>query len=607
MPNLFADSVIDEIRDKCNIIEIISQYIPLKRAGRNFRALCPFHQEKTASFMVSPDKGIFHCFGCGAGGNVFNFIMKYEGLEFPQVVRILAEKTGVKLPAKSMFAREQEDTHDLFQLNEMAASWFQANLKKDIGRVALEYLKKRAYQAKTIVGFRLGYASGDNGLLNFMRAKGVKIGLLEKAGLIIQKGPQKEPGPFYDRFKQRVIFPIFDSRSRILGFGGRVLDNSNAPKYMNSPETPIYNKGNHLYGLNFAKEEIKKQDFCLIVEGYIDLLTVYQNGVTNVVASLGTALTAQQIRLLKRYTHNVVMIFDADRAGELATLRSLDLLIEEDVNVKVVSLPETEDPDSYLRKFGKESFGKKVTQARDLFDYKLNLLSKNFDLDTVEGKVGVAKQMLPTIRRVQNAIRRGGYVKRLAQEFSRGEKSLGEEWILAELKKVKKDFEYYAREGLTQTKIAISRPAEEMLLKILLKDETGIEEIKKQLSLEDFQDLRIRETMRLVYRLHAQGESLKPAKLISHLESEGAGPLISRISSDTEEFIDHRKSLSDCIKRINTDNFKGKLNKLQREIKLAQGWGHREKITELVSKYNRLIKNWGKECREENRLARKTE
>ena len=586
MPNMFSDSIIDEIRDKCNIVEIISQYIPLKRAGRNFKAICPFHQEKTPSFMVSPDKGIFHCFGCSAGGNVFNFIMKHEGLEFPQVMRMLAEKTGVKLPSSSMFVREQKDTEDLFQINEIAASWYQANLKKEIGRPGLNYLKKRTFQAKTILTFRLGFAPANNGLLSFMRAKGVGLELLEKVGLILRK----EGASCYDRFKQRIIFPIFDTRFRILGFGGRVLDNS-LPKYMNSPETPVYRKGSHLYGLNFSKEEIKKQDFCIIVEGYSDLLSVYQNDIGNVVASLGTALTAQQIKLLRRYTHNVVMVFDADRAGELASLRSLDLLIEEDMNVKVVALPKNEDPDSFLRKFGKENFWQKITKALDLFDYKLNLLTQNHDLDTVEGKVGIANEMLPTIHRMHNAIRRSGYVKRLAQEFSRGEKSLGEEWILAELKKVKRDFEYYSKKGLIQTKPIVGRPAEEMLLKILLEDETAVEEIRKSLALEDFQDLRIREAMRVVYQLYAQGKNSPAAKLISCLRGEGDAQLISRISSSACKFIDRRKSLSDCIRRINNDNLKNRLNKLQREIKLAQSWGHKDKIMELLDKYNQLVRN----------------
>ncbi len=589
MPNLFPDSVIDEIRQKCNIAEIIAQYIPLKQAGRNFKALCPFHQEKTPSFIVSPDKGIFHCFGCGAGGNVFNFIMKHERLEFPQVVRMLAEKVNVKLPATSMFAREQKDTRDFFAFNEMAAAWYQENLKKESGRAALEYLKKRAHIAKTIVTFRLGFAPANNGLFNFMSAKGIKKELLEQAGLI----SRSESGSYYDRFRQRIIFPIFDSRGRILGFGGRVLDNNTSPKYLNSPETPIYSKGNHLYGLNFAKEEIKKKDFCIIVEGYIDLLTVYQNGITNVVASLGTALTPQQIRLLKRYIHNVVMVFDADRAGELASLRSLDLLIEEDVDIKIVSLPKGDDPDSFLRKFGRESFWKKITQALDLFDYKLNLLTRNYDLGTVEGKVKVAGHMLPTIHRVQNAIRRSGYVKRLAQEFSKGERSLGEEWILAELKKVKKDFQYYGKESFVKSRVVVNRPAEEMLLKILLEDEVAVVEIKKHLSWEDFQDLRIRETVREAYRLHTQGEHIHPDKLISCLGTEEAAQLISRISSCAREFIDRHKSLCDCIARIKIDNLKDKLNRLQREIKLAQGWGHKEKVEQLVSKYNQLMKTQG--------------
>ena len=601
MPGIFPDSIIDEIRDRCNIVEIISQYIPLKRAGRNFKALCPFHHEKTPSFMVSPDKGIFHCFGCGAGGNVFNFIMKYERLEFPQVVRMLAEKTDVKLPSTSMFAKEERDTRNLFHINEMACSWYQSNLKKEIGRPALEYIKRRRFQAKTIITFRLGFASSNNSLLNFMRNKGIQEELLEKAGLILRK----EDGSYYDRFKQRLIFPIFDARSRVLGFGGRVLDDS-SPKYINSPETPIYSKGNHLYGLNFAKEEIKKQDFCIIVEGYIDLLIAYQNGINNVVASLGTALTLPQIRLLKRYTHNVVMVFDADRAGELASLRSLDLLIEENINVKIVSLPEGEDPDSFINKFGKENFCQKINQASDLFDYKLNILTERYDLNTVDGKVNIASHMLPTIHRVPNAIRRGAYVKKLAQEFSRGERSLGEEWILSELRKVKKDFESYNKENLMQTKILVCRPAEEMILKILLDEESIIAEVKKHLAPEDFQDLRIREAIRIIFQLHSRGQKICAAKLITHLKDEETARIISRISSSSYEFIDLNKSLTDCIGRIKRDNLKERLNRLQREIKLAQNWGYKEKVIELIDKYNQLIKIRGVEkCREKNRIEEK--
>lgn len=587
MPVLFSDSIIDEIRDKCNIAEIISQYIPLKAAGRNFKALCPFHQEKTPSFMISPDKGIFHCFGCGAGGNVFNFIMKHEGLEFPQVVRMLADKTGVKLPVSSGAARQQKQTNDLFQLNEMAAVWYQANLKKESARAALEYLKKRGFQAKTALTFRLGFAPFDNGLLKFMRARGIREELLEKSGLILRK----EKGPYYDRFRQRIIFPIFDSRSRIVAFGGRVLDES-LPKYLNSPETPIYSKSNHLYGLNFAREEIKKEDSCIIVEGYIDLLTVYQSGIGNVVASLGTALTLQQLKLLGRHTKNVVMIFDADRAGELASLRSLDLLIEQDMGIKIVALPKNEDPDSFLRKFGKESFRKKITEGLDLFDYKLSLLTQNYDLDTVEGKVGIAAEMLPTIRRVQNAIRRSAYVKRLAEAFSKGEKSLGEEWILAELKKVKKDFGYYTAGPVQKSRI-VSPAAEEMLLKILLEDEAAVSEIRKHLALEDFQDLRIREAMRIVYHLHIQGEPVSAGKLITHLEIEEARQLISRACADNYKLIDRAKCLSDCIGRIKKDSLKNRLNKLQRQIKLIQGWGYKDKLTELISQYNHLVKSRG--------------
>ncbi|MBN2097117.1 MAG: DNA primase, partial [Candidatus Omnitrophica bacterium] len=535
-------------------------------------------------------------------GNVFNFIMQYEKLDFPEVLRLLAQKTGVKLPQRSMFTRQEEKkTQDLFELNEMAAGFYQTSLKTPAGRATLEYLKKRGFAAKTILAFRLGFAPANNGLLNFMRAKKVPAGLLEKAGLV----SHKEEASYYDRFRQKLIFPIMDARARVLGFGARVLDNS-LPKYINSPETPIYNKGSHLYGLHLAKDEIKLKDFCIIVEGYVDLLSCHQNNIGNIVASLGTALTTQQIRLLKRYTHNAVVIFDADRAGELASLRSLDLLIEEEVNVKMVSLPQGEDPDSFLHKFGGLSFQQKIDQASELFDYKLNLLCRNFDLDTVEGKVNIASQMLPTIKRVQNRIRRGAYVKRLAQEFSRGERSLGEDWILAELKKVKENLGYFNQEAALPAKALASRAAEEMVLKILLDDKQAVDEVKASLDLEDFQDLRIREALRVIYRLSVQGEELIAAKLISCLENREAAQLIAQLCSAEQHLLDQQKCLADCIKRIKSDSLKNRLNKLQREIKLAQSWGHKDKIIELVGQYNELIKNqMGQRCRTQNKVAAK--
>ncbi len=583
MPALFPENIIDQIRDKCNIAEVIAQYIPLKQVGSNFKAVCPFHPEKTPSFIVSPAKGIFHCFGCGAGGNVFNFIMKHEGLDFPDVVRLLAKKTGVSLPRASEFKPEAKPSQDLFKINELACAWYEEILKKPQGRQALEYLKKRGFQSAVVLKFRLGFAPSGNGLLNFMRSKGIKEEVLIQAGLITSKDSR-----VYESYRQRLIFPIFDARSRILGFGARVLDDS-LPKYINSPQTPIYNKGSHLYGLNFSKEEIRKQDFCIIVEGYVDLLSAYQAGFTNIVASLGTALTNHQIRLLKRYSNNVVMIFDADQAGQLASLRNLDLLIEEDVSVKIVRLPEGEDPDSFLCKFGREKFAEMLQNAHELFDYKLELLARSHDLSTVEGKVGIAKHMLPTIDRVHNAIRRSGYIKKLAQEFSKGEKSLGEEWILTELKKVKKTLDYN-KDSFESVKYTVSSSAEEMVLKIALKDKHRVEQIKNSLALEDFQDLRIREIMRLIYRFYSPDNEIDVSKIISCLDDNSCVHIISRVSASLEQFVDVERSLSDCVSRIKKDNLQNRLNILQREIKLAQSWGHKDKIVDLVGRYSQLMK-----------------
>ena len=341
MAGLIPENILEDILGRVDIVEVISGYIPLKRAGRNFKALCPFHHEKTPSFMVSPDKQIYHCFACGVGGNAFNFLMQYERLEFPEAVEALARKAGVNLPKdQKQDQRAVSLITQLYKINELAADFYAHNLISSQGSSARSYFLKRGLKDETIKTFNLGFAHDRWDLLiNYLRAKGISLSLLEKAGLVLAK----EGGGYYDRFRNRLIFPILDIKSRVLGFGARVLGDA-LPKYMNSPETPIYIKGKNVYGLNFAHEAIREEDAVVVVEGYLDFIIPYQAGVHNIVASLGTAFTPDQAKLLKRYTHNVVMVYDADKAGELASLRSLDIFIDEDMNVKVASLPLGSDP-----------------------------------------------------------------------------------------------------------------------------------------------------------------------------------------------------------------------------------------------------------------------
>ncbi len=422
------EAIIEEVQSRSDIVEIISAYLPLKPAGKNYKALCPFHQEKTPSFMVSPERQIYNCFGCAEGGNVFSFLMKHEQLTFLEALKLLADKSGIRLPAEDTDRREEGKSLRLFKLNGLAADFFQSCLEKKEGEKALKYLRDRGLSGETVRKFRLGYAlpSWDS-LLQEAGRKGFPPNLLEEVGLVLRR---RDKSGFYDRFRGRIIFPIFNVTGKIIGFGGRVLDDS-SPKYMNSPETPLYHKSDNLYALNLAKEHILKEGKVIIVEGYLDALTPYQEGVGNVVASLGTALSRGHLRCLRRYTREVVIVYDGDKAGVAATLRGLDLLVEEEFRVRVVSLPPGEDPDGFIREYGKEEFRRRVEKAPGLFDYKLDLLLSRYDPDSVEGKARVAREILPTIAKVRDAIEKRAYIKELATRLNlRGRITLGEEEIL---------------------------------------------------------------------------------------------------------------------------------------------------------------------------------
>ena len=581
------ENIIDLVRDRTDIAEVVARYIPLKRVGRNYKARCPFHHEKTPSFIVSPAKQIFHCFGCGAGGNVFNFLMKYERLQFPEAVRVLAERAGIDIPAPTRQSSESVSLAQALQrINEFATLYYRENLiKHEQGRFPKSYLEKRGIRRDIIEKFKLGYALRLwDGFINFAKKKGLNETVLEKAGLVLRK----KDGSFYDRFRHRIIFPIVDIKGSVRGFGGRILDEGE-PKYMNSPETHIYNKGSHLYGLNLTWEAIRSRDSAVIVEGYIDLLTPFQHGVGNIVASLGTALTVDQIRLLKRFTNNIVILFDSDQAGQKATLRSLDLIIQEDMRVRVVQLPSGFDPDNYIHKYGRERFHNEIKNARDLFDYKLNLLVSKFDLQSMEGKAKIAEEMLPTIFKMKNAILKSGYLKRLAEELS-----IDEESLRAELGKVKPDYSYrYEMSGKMQplsSKVAVGS-AERILAALMIENNSFITLVKQGLTRDDFKDDKIRKIVDNLFRLHDEGRSISPSKLISFFESEEIGECVSELVADNENIVDKERNLSDCIKWVKRNNLKEKLNSINDQIKIAQLAGDHSKVVELVTHYNRLVKN----------------
>jgi len=580
--------LLDDILNRTDIVELISSYIPMKRAGRNFKAVCPFHHEKTPSFMVSPDRQIYHCFGCNCGGNAFNFLMQYERLEFLEAVEILAKKAGVALPqARTESPRAEGLTTQLFKINEIAASFYQSNLNSAQGTFAKQYFLKRGIKEDTIKLFKLGFAAEQwDGLINYLRSKNISLSFMEKAGLILNR----EGGGYYDRFRNRVIFPIFDVKSRPLAFGARVLTPvPEMAKYVNSPETPIYTKGKHLYGLHLAKDAIREKDFIVIVEGYLDYIIPYQEGPKNIAASLGTALTIDQARLIKRYTHNVVMVYDSDDAGQTATLRSLDIFIEEEMQVRVVSLPKGYDPDSFVRKFGIDAFYGLINSSKSLFDYKLDMLKSRYNAREPQGCSSIANEMLATIAKVKNAILKGGYVKQLAQNLD-----VKEEALFAELKNIK---DYSGSQSTVvpfapQKKNLQINPTEKLLVKLMLEESSLIERLKEVLTPSDFQDARTTKIVSIMFDAVSQGRKVVPSHLInSCMAQEDLSQMICELSVMPQVADEDKERITDdCIKRLKEHGLKGRVEFLRREIKEAQNLKDEQKLQKLMQEFCNLTK-----------------
>ena len=365
----YSEELIDEIKNKNDIVDIISQYVVLKRSGRNFFGLCPFHKEKSPSFSVSPDKQIFHCFGCGVGGNAFHFVSKIENLSFKETIEMLAEKSGIDLPTLEGEADNKllQLKSRVYEINQLAAQFYHENLYKSVAKPAQEYVKKRKLDNNTLKNFLIGYSGTYNELYLMLKEKGFTEEEILASSLV----NKTQEGKFVDRFRKRLMFPIQDVRGRVIAFGGRVLDDSK-PKYINSPENIVYSKGRHLYGLNVAKKaDLNK---IIIVEGYMDAISLHQRGITNAVASLGTAMTEQQGRLLRKSSQQVIIGYDSDGAGQAATMRGLEILQSMGCDLRILQIEGAKDPDEFVVKYGPERFQKQVEKAISLVEYKVKVL-----------------------------------------------------------------------------------------------------------------------------------------------------------------------------------------------------------------------------------------
>lgn len=431
----FDDNKIEEIKNRVDIVELASEYLTLKKAGRNFVGLCPFHQEKTPSFTVNREKQIFYCFGCGQGGNAITFLMKISGKSFPEAIKDLAQKTSVVLPPPRLTSKESRENESLREkitaLNLRAAQHFARNLYSPAGKEARLYLQNRELTEDTTKKFRLGYAPDSwSSLADYIERSGVPLKLAEQAGLLI---PGKE-GKFYDRFRGRLIFPIENIFGEVVAFGGRILDKGE-PKYLNSPESPVYIKGKNLYGLNKTKDEIRRNGFALIVEGYFDLISLVNAGVGNVVATLGTALTREHLELLRRYTVDIVALFDPDTAGRKALDRSLELFLEMRMKARVLILPGNCDPDDYIKKFGKDNLESLISRAQPLSDYYIeNVIGGG---KTFEDKREMIKTAMEFINKISDQKEKALFIKRIAEKTGINEELLIRELPRTEIKHIR--------------------------------------------------------------------------------------------------------------------------------------------------------------------------
>lgn len=567
---------IREVLEVADIVSVIGDYVHLKQSGRNYVALCPFHKEKTPSFVVSRDKGLFHCFGCGVGGNAVSFLMKYEKLTFVDAIETLAKKFGIKLEYEGGYYQEEDkELEKLYDYSLITSQFFHNNLlETNEGKTALKYLKDRGIDETTIKAFKLGYSlSAWDGLLNYIRKNNYELDVFEKLGLIIKK----EDGDYYDRFRGRIIFPIFSTIGRVIAFGGRILeDDKDQPKYMNSPESRIYIKGKTLYGFFQTKDEIRKAQSAILVEGYMDFLSLYQNGIKNVVASAGTSLTIDQIYLLSKTTPNINLVFDGDEAGIKAAIRSIELILQTEASFKIISLPEKEDPDSFIQKFGKEKFQSLIDEGKNYIDYVFDLASQKNSLSDTQSKLKVIDSLLEYTSRVRDPLRREILAREIAKKFNVTESSV--------LQKLDKHFKNFIK-------------AEEKLLEYEKNSETNLVD-KKQI--EEVSPLE-----KGILKLICELDQIYLEPIFSHLdENDFLNPLVSDLFKVLKQHYFELKNEEKIdgqfiINKLEKEELKSILSDaLIEKYKVSEGWNEVQEITQQEIDLAKVISDYIKKLKE---------
>jgi DNA primase len=586
----FPQTFIDDLKRQTDIVRIIQDYVSLKKKGANWMACCPFHQEKTPSFSVSPAKEIFYCFGCQKGGSVFNFVMEIERVNFPEAVKIVAQKTGIPLPAMEedkRFAAQRNDANEIIQLNTWALEWWESQSEGGgaEARTAREYLSGRGISEETRKTFRLGYAPDSwDALSSQLRQRGASADQIERSGLVVRK----DNGGFYDRFRKRIIFPVMDSQGRPVAFGGRAPGPDGEPKYLNSPETAAYIKGRHLYGLNVTRDEIRRKRFAILVEGYFDLLIPFQFGIRNVVASLGTALTPEQAKLMARFARKVIVNYDGDKAGVQAARRAIETLLAEDFEVKLLVLPDNADPDEFIRTNGAEAYHERRSKALIHIQFVIDQAVRDRNLLRPAEKAAAVEEVLPYVRAVRNAIQKRDYFDQAMDALHVDEPALRRDlW-----QSLRKGGAAAVGQKMAQAMTAKPTVAEQRLLELLFTDADLRRAVLPHIEASDFQDLPTAAVFRALLELTSEGAEIDFAGLSAKTEGDELAAdlvpllLMSEPQRAHDEAMDDVMAIAEgCLAALRLMKIDRRIGELHVELAAAEREGDGDRRDRLATEH----------------------
>ena len=586
----YSDELLEEIKSKNDIIDIVSEYVTLKRSGRSFFGLCPFHKEKSPSFSVSPDKQIFHCFGCGIGGDVFRFIGKIENLNFKESVELLANRANIQLPILENSGDEKLAAlkDKVYKVNECAALFYHENLYKPTAKPAQEYVKKRHLDNKTLKSFMIGYSGKFDELYKELRSKGFEDEEILASDLV-NKNPE---GRYIDRFRNRLMFPIFDIRNKVIAFGGRVLDDSK-PKYINSPENIVYSKGRNLFAMNIAKAQRPKT--IIMVEGYMDAVSLHQRGIHNAVASLGTALTEAQGRLLRRSCEKVIIGYDADGAGQAATLRGLEILNNLGCDIRILQIEGAKDPDEFVVKYGPEKFQKYVDKAISLVEFKVKMLKKELNLEIVNDKIKFLNEVAKILSKVDNSMEREVYIDKISSEYMISKEAIYSEInkLLYASNKAEKKLEKPVQSMLEKNTLEEqvdekTERREKLVIYLLINNYEKAYPIFKNLITTDL--LKVNKNKEIISKLYEEYEkgNINIENAVNWFENEETINYLSGIMASDFEISDLEKSIEDIVNAYKKEKLINERNTILKKLENTQSLP-KEEMNDLEKRLNSII------------------